>query len=58
MDKNGMKALLDEKTDVRKHLFEKGFLITDEDINGLDKYPFYGNWCITKVGKYNFYTYH
>ncbi len=57
MDKNGMKVLLEETTDIRKHLFEKGFLITDEDIIDLDQYPFYGNWCKTKVGKYNFYTY-
>lgn len=52
--------MLKDKLDVRKdlaiHLFEKGYLITNKQINDLDVFPFYGNWNETKVGSYYFYV--
>ena len=49
---------LDNKLEFRKHLFEKGFLITDSDhYDRLKEYPFYGNWNVAKFGDYYFYTY-
>ena len=44
---------LDENKEVREHLFEKGFLITDEEQLNTVCYPFYSNWKCEK--KYNFY---
>lgn len=53
-----LKQQLNSKTELRKHLFERGFLITDKDFFGdLEKYPFYGNWKTQKVGNYTFYIY-
>lgn len=52
-----LKKLLDEKPNIRKHLFEKGFLITDADIENTEKYPFYNNWTKTVIGNYNFLVY-
>lgn len=52
-----LKNILDDKPDVHKHLFEKGFLITDAEIENTDKYPFYGNWNKTVIGRYNFWIY-
>ena len=50
--------ILDSKPHVRKHLFEKGFLITDAKIANENDYPFYGNWNKTKIGNYEFWVYH
>lgn len=52
-----LKELLDNKKSIQKHLFEKGFLITDADIENLDVFPFYGNWKKRKIGNYNFFMY-
>ena len=46
--------VLDSKPHVRKHLFEKGFLITDSKIADEKDYPFYGNWNCVQIGKFNF----
>ena len=43
---------LAEKPALRKHLFEKGFLITNAEINKLDAYPFYGNWTQKQAGSF------
>lgn len=53
-----LKQQLDNKPELQKHLFEKGFLITDNDFsNCINTYPFYGNWVIHRIGNYYFYTY-
>lgn len=52
-----LKTILDEKTELQKHLFEKGFLITDKVQTDLQSYPFYGNWASETLGKYHFYIY-
>ena len=53
-----LKQQLDNKPEFRKHLFERGFLITDHELSGsLSEYPFYGNWNTAKYGDYYFYTY-
>lgn len=50
-----LKETLDDREDLQKHLFTKGFLITENDeINIGTEFPFYDNWDKTKVGKYNF----
>lgn len=53
-----LKNILDDKPNVQKHLFEKGFLITNAEIHNTDEYPFYGNWKKKVIGDYNFWTYH
>lgn len=52
-----LKQLLDEKVHLQKHLFEKGFLITDAAIEDTEGYPFYGNWDRETVGKFDFLIY-
>ena len=52
-----LKNILDNTPDIQKHLFEKGYLITDADIQNETEYPFYGNWKKTIIGNYNFWTY-
>lgn len=52
-----LKKELDEKKHLQKHLFEKGYLITDAEIIEEAKYPFYGNWKKLKIKKYYFWTY-
>ena len=50
-----MKTLLKDKPLIQKHLYEKGFLITDrQDISSVD-YPFYNNWEKTEIGGFNFW---
>ena len=49
---------LNNKPELQKHLFEKGYLISDKDFSAsLKDYPFYGNWRIQKFGNYFFYIY-
>lgn len=50
-----LKDLLDNKTHLQKHLFEKGYLITDASVLDPQDYPFYGNWEETPVGEYHFW---
>ena len=52
-----LKNSLDSKPHIQKHLFEKGYLITNATIYSLKEYPFYGNWNITSIGNYKFLTY-
>lgn len=48
---------LENKPEFQKHLFEKGFLITDCDYSDrISEYPFYGNWDTEIIGDYFFYT--
>lgn len=51
-----LKQQLEKNPNLQKHLFEKGFLITDADYSDcLCKYPFYNNWFLKKIGAFNFY---
>ena len=52
-----LKDLLDNKPELQKHLFEKGYLITDAQVTQAEEYPFYGNWNVTKIGTYDFWVY-
>ena len=53
-----LKQVLDQEPELQKHLFEKGFLITDADLNITDsEYPFYGNWIKEKIDNYYFWIY-
>ena len=56
MKTNGMKALLDEKINMRKLLFPRGYLLTDDENVNADLYPFYGNWNSFDVCGYKFLT--
>lgn len=51
-----LKDILDTKPHIQKHLFEKGYLITDADIKNTNEYPFYGNWNKTTVRNYDFWV--
>lgn len=53
-----LKQQLNKKPNLQKHLFERGYLITDDDYSGaLHDYPFYGNWKEYVFGDYRFYVY-
>ena len=54
---NALKKELDQNIDLQKHLFEKGYLITDAEIRVGDQYPFYGNWNKRRIKGYDFWTY-
>ena len=44
-----LNEILEKRPDLAKHLYEKGFLITDAVIMDWNSYPFFGNWeCINK----------
>lgn len=49
-----LKSMLDNKPQYQKHLFQKGFLITDAEITNMTLYPFYGNWTVEKLSRYYF----
>lgn len=55
MDKNQMIALLNERVDLQKYLFIRGFLIADKNLD-LKGFPFYNNWKVENVGNYLYYT--
>ena len=44
---------LNGKIHIQKFLFDKGYLITDAEIEDLEAFPFYSNWTDTIVGKYH-----
>lgn len=50
-----LKDLLDRKPNIQKHLFEKGFLITNAEIGDIASYPFYNNWAKSEIGGYHFW---
>ena len=53
-----LKQQLEKNPNLQKHLFEKGFLITDADYSDcLCKYPFCDNWNAAEVDGYRFYVY-
>ena len=38
------KKALENRPDLQKFLFIRGFLITDREIEDMSGFPFYGNW--------------
>jgi hypothetical protein len=50
-----LKNELDKEKDLQRHLYEKGFLITNANIDNSADYPFYGNWNCTRIGTFNFW---
>ena len=52
-----LKNILDNKPHIQKHLFEKGFLITNAEIDNFSEYPFYGNWIKKQIHNFNFWMY-
>ncbi len=51
-----MKNIFEKAPQLKKHLFEKGFLITDDEKIQGEEYPFYGNWSKTTIGCYYFWV--
>lgn len=49
---------LNAKPQLQKHLFEKGYLITDREIDSLQTYPFYQNWDAARIGRYTILVHH
>ncbi len=47
---------LDKKPELRKFLFIRGFLVTDDDSIKEEGFPFYNSWNHTTVSGYQFYT--
>ena len=50
-----LKEKLDGRKDLQKHLYCKGFLITQKELERESEYPFYGNWNSVPVMGYNIY---
>ena len=57
MNEASLQIRLDQNKELQKHLFEKGFLITNAEINGLVAYPFYGNWVRHQAAAFTIYSY-
>lgn len=53
MDKNEMICLLNQREDLQKFLFIRGFLITNKELQ-LKGFPFYNNWKEEKHGEYSY----
>ncbi|MBQ8164279.1 MAG: hypothetical protein IJZ94_00480 [Clostridia bacterium] len=49
-----LKDLLDTRKDLQKHLFVRGFMITNDKFTVSAQFPFYGNWKQQKIGNYTF----
>ena len=46
---NEVRPILDNRKDLQKYLFCRGFLIADQELD-TEQYPFYGNWDKTDLG--------
>ena len=44
--------MMEEYPQLKQDLFIRGFLITDEKIDDLSGFPFYGNWKRETIGNY------
>lgn len=51
-----LKEALDQRSDLQKFLFIRGFLVSDKKIENLDSFPFYNNWNEEQKDGYYFYT--
>lgn len=56
MDQLSLKTALDKRPDLQHLLFRRGFFVGKEKIDGMDQFPFYGNWNHVEKCGYNFYT--
>ncbi len=54
MDNTQFLEVLNQNSELKKDLFIRGFLISREKIDGLEDFPFYGNWKVKEVGGYFF----
>ena len=54
MNNTQLIKMLDENSQLKKDLFIRGFLITNQEQKNLDKFPFYGNWRVEKHAGYYF----
>lgn len=54
MNRQHISELLSNREDLQKDLFIRGFLITDQIIEDVASFPFYGNWEISYFGGYCF----
>lgn len=54
MEIKEFREMLQNKPYLQINLFARGFLITDEKIEDLDKFPFYGNWRVEEHKGYYF----
>ncbi len=50
-----LKKELDKKMHLQKHLFEKGFLITNAKIGNTEEFPFYNNFKKTTIDSFDFW---
>lgn len=50
MDRTEFLQELNNRVDLQKYLFIRGFLITDQEFSDLSVFPFYGNWNVEKRG--------
>ena len=50
--------LLEERKDLQKYLFIRGFLITNKELEQTDGFPFYGTWEKQMIGSLFAYTHH
>ncbi len=56
MNSEQLKSVLDEKEENRKFLFIRGFLVSDNKLEKLDEFPFYGSWKYEERLGFHFYT--
>ncbi len=45
--------ILDGRQDLRRYLFRRGFLLTDDPDIRFDAFPFYGQWQVQQAGGYS-----
>lgn len=50
--------MLEQNPELKKDLFIRGFLITDNRIKDISKFPFYGNWGVQESSGYYFMAHH
>ena len=53
---DSFREMIEERQDLQKYLFIRGFLLTDGDLVDINSFPFYGHWNKTTVGAYTAYT--
>ena len=51
-----LKEALDQRSELQKFLFIRGFLVSDKKIENLNEFPFYDNWNEVQKDGYYFYT--
>lgn len=56
MKRNEFVAMLENNSALKKDLFIRGFILTDNRIDNTDGFPFYGNWREEAHGGYYFYA--